>query len=53
MIYHVPKTSNDDVIVELNWFKTEKKSKVGPIPLGGTIPRFAAFKPTWTFLEIK
>ena len=55
MIYHVPKTDNDDVRVELNFFrrKYHNKSSYSVQEVSGSIPRFAYFNPSMTMFEIK
>ena len=46
MIYHLPKQSNGDIYVELNWYKKDiSRKRITYIPLNSTIPRFAAFNP--------
>jgi hypothetical protein len=55
MLYHVPKQNPDDVLIELNWWKRQYKSKrsYSDVEVKDAVPRFAALNPAANFFEIK
>ena len=55
MLYHVPKQKQDDVLIELNWWKRTFTSKRSyrDNEVKDSVPRFAALNPAANFFEIK
>jgi hypothetical protein len=54
VVYHVPKESEDSVVSELNFFKSVTRNKRTSIDhLERSMPRFVAFEPTQTVMDMK